>query len=134
MASAEGYSWIEGSIWVSTGVAFATSALIGYAEMSTEGRNYGWVNTPAAGGTYYDHLTGQRADIPLQAVYTFDQTLIKIAEAKTALHFKFLQNTINGSAGCYYYSGHIDRVEIKGQDGQVYKYSVQAHFNQWSAY
>lgn len=131
---AEAYSWIEGQLYISTGVAFVTSARIAYAEMSNLSLQWGWHNSVAASGNYSDHLTGQRANFSFGAVYTYDKTAIFIAEAEPAVHFKIHQNTINGSAGYYLYSGRIDSLAYAGQEKGVYKYTMNVHCNNWSGY
>lgn len=130
----EAYSWIEGQMWLSTGVPFVTSALIALAEQSNATMQFGWVNQVAASGNYTDFTTGQRGNVSWGVVHTFDKTLIKLAEAKTAVHLKMHHNTINGSAGVYLWSGRIDSYSIVGQNAGVYRLTMQAHFNSWSAY
>lgn len=130
----EAFSFIEGQLYISTGVAFVTSARIAYAEMSNLALQWGWDNRPAASGNYGDHQTGQRANFSFAAVYTYDKTAILIAEAETAIHMKLHQNTINGSAGYYLYSGRIDSLTYAGQSNGVYKYTMNGHCNSWSAY
>lgn len=130
----EAFSWPEGSLSLSTGVPFATSALIAYCENTNLTEKWGWNNIPAASGNYSDTLTGQRADVTFGAVFTFDKTALRMAQAATAVHMKLNHNTINGSAGVYLYSGRIDSLTLQGQAAGVYHYTMQAHFNVWTAY
>ena len=130
----ESFSWMEGAAWYSTGVPFVTSGLFAYCENTQVVEQWGWVYTPAANGAYRDHLTGQRADVTIQAAYTFNMTIARVAESATALHMKFLHNTINGSAGLNLYSGRIDTQTFIGQRAGVYQFSLRAHFGSWSAF
>lgn len=131
----EGFVWPEGVVAISTGVPFATSALLAYAEQTTVAEKWGWVNTPAADQTYYDHQTGQRADVQLGCIYTTDKTWLRIAEAETAVHLKFVyNNSAISSGGIFLYSGRIDNMQIVGQAAQVYKLSMTYHANAWSAF
>jgi hypothetical protein len=130
----EAFSWIDATIYLSTGVAFATSAVVGLCENSNVSTQWGYVNTPAADGTYYDHITGQRANVSLQQVYTVDRSLLAIADSATALHLKLMQSGANGSAGMYLWSGRIDNVNYAGQKAGVFMLSCQMHYNNWSAF
>lgn len=129
----EAFSWMEGQVWISTGVPFATSAYFAYAESTRVTRQIGYVNTPGAGGVYTNHSTGQKADVNIGAAYAYP-TIDKYFEAQTAVHMKFVQSTINGSAVLYLYSGRIQSLSVIGARGDVFKYELQAYFNNWSAY
>lgn len=131
----EAFSWMEGTLSIFTGnAAPSTSAVIAYARDSKLPITRGWDNRAAAGGLYYDHLTGQRCDVSVAAVYTTDTTLAKIHESATAVHMKFMHSHINGSAGYWLYSGRIDRLEYAGSDKGMFTYTMNAHFNAWSAF
>lgn len=131
----EAFSWMEGSCWFYTGNASpSTSAVFAYAENTRTPVNRGWDNRPAANGTYYDHLTGQRCDVYINAVYTVDTTLAKIHESATAIHMKFLYSNGIGSAGYFFYSGRIDSLQFQGSEKNAFTYAFQAHFNAWSAF
>jgi hypothetical protein len=57
-----------------------------------------------------------------------------MAESATAIHFKFIHSGVNGTAGMFLYSGRVDNLSIQGAEGQIYTYSMRAHFNNWSAF
>lgn len=129
----EAIGWPEGYVYLYSG-SLAASALVALAENTQITFAYGWDNRPAAGGIYYDHLTGQRADVTIGATYMLDITTIKMMQSATALHMKFLHSGINGSAGHWLYSGRIDNYAINGRKGDVYKLSIKGHFNVWTAF
>jgi hypothetical protein len=85
-------------------------------------------------GVYTDHLTGLRADVSIGAGYTFDKTVISMAEAATAVHMEFRQTTVNGSAGWKFFSGRIDTFAAQGSDGGKFTFTMNYHSNLWSAY
>lgn len=120
-------------MWLFTG-SLAASAVVAYAENTQITPAYGWDNRPAADGTYYDHKTGQRCDVTIQAVYTVDKTIIKMMESATAMHMKFMHSGVNGTAGHWLYSGRVDNYQVGGKPGQAYMYNIKAHFNVWSAF
>lgn len=131
----EAFSWMEGTVSIFTGNATpSTSAVIAYAENSRLPINRGWDNRAAANGTYYNHLTGQRVDVYVEAVYTVDTTLAKIHESATAVHMKFMHINAIGSAGYFLYSGRIDSLQYQGSDKNAFKYTMNAHFNAFSAF
>ena len=130
---AEAYVWPEGQIAIYTGNG-AASAVVAYAQQSQASRAWGWNNTETVGGVYADHLTGKRVTVSVQAMHTFDGTIAKIAESATAVHMKFIHNTVNGSAGVFLYSGRIDALDYAGSEGSPYTWTMQAHFNLWSAF
>lgn len=129
----ESFAWPEGQIAIYTGNG-AASAVVAYAQQSQASRAWGWMNTETVGGVYDDHLTGKRMNVSIEAMHTFDGTIAKIAESATAVHMKFIHNNVNGSAGYFLYSGRIDSLEYAGSEGSPYKWTMQAHFNQWSAF
>ena len=82
---AESFAWGDGNVYIYTGNATpSTSAVLAYAQDTKLPINRGWDNRAAANGTYYNHLTGQRADVSIAAVYTVDATIAKIHESATA--------------------------------------------------
>jgi hypothetical protein len=127
------YSWPEGQIYVYTGNA-ATSAVVAFATDSNVTPLWGWDNRVAADGSYNDHLTGRRMNVTVGAIYTMDTTLQRIADSATAIHMKFLHMHYLGSAGIWLWSGRIDSLPLNGADTQPYAFSLQAHFNRWSAF
>jgi hypothetical protein len=129
----ESFSWTEGNVYVYTG-SLAASAVLAYAENTKVSLQYGWDNRAAANGTYADHLTGQRANVSMAAVYTVDPTLYKMVLSATAVHMKFIQNNAIGSGGVWLYSGRIDSIDKQGNQRTPYKYTIAAHFNVWSGW
>lgn len=131
----ESFSWMEGSCWIYTGNATpSTSAVFAYAQDTKLPINRGWDNRAAANGTYYNHLTGQRADVSIAAVYTVDATIAKIHESATAIHMKFLHSNAIGSGGYFLYSGRIDSLQYAGNEKAPFRYTLNAHFNSFSAF
>lgn len=131
----ESFGFPEGNIYIWTGAAApSTSAVIAYARDTRMTPARGWDNRPAAGGTYRDHLTGQRCDVSIAAVYTVDGTLMKISESATAIHMKFLHSNGIGSGGYFLYSGRIASLAYAGNDRQVYTMTMNAYFNSWSGF
>ena len=128
----EVFSWREGTVSVFTGAA-ATSAVVAYAENTNLSLVWGWDNRPAAGGNYYDQLTGLRADFTVGALVTSDETIQRIAQSATAVHIKYHQTSFS-TGGYWLYSGRIDRLQFQGQQGGLFSYSLVAHFNIWSGY
>lgn len=129
----EVYSWREGQVYIYTGNG-ATSAVVAFAQETRIGTTRGWVNQAHLDRTYSDHLTGQRADVSIGALYTFDNTIQKIDTSATAIHMKFWHSSVNGTAGMFLYSGRIDNMEFIGTEASPYLWRLQAHFNLWSAY
>lgn len=131
----ESFSWPEGNVYIWTGNATpSTSAVFALAQNSRLPITYGWDNRANASGTYYDHKTGQRADLNIQAVYTVNTTITKIFLSATAVHMKLIQTNIIGSAGFFLYSGRIDNLQYIGNERQPFAYTLQAHFNAWSGF
>ncbi len=131
MADSEAFSWIEGQLWVFTG-NLATSAVVAYATQNNLNFTYGMVNNQTLGGTYYDYQTGQRVDLTVGAVMCFDGTLRRIADSATAVHMKFINSSVAGTAGYMMWSGRIDTLSIAGTEKAPYTYTLAAHFNRWS--
>jgi hypothetical protein len=132
MAS-ETFSFPEGTLWLWTATATA-SAQVMYAQNSRAALTHGWVNMPTMDGSYYDHLTGQRADVSIGALYSPDLTIQRMFNSATAIHMRMNHSSIMGSAGYYFYSGRIDNLELAGSDGSVFKFNMTYHANKWSAY
>jgi len=130
----EVYSWMEGQVYWSTGNPFVSSAYLGLLENSTVTLKIGYVSTPAAGGTYHDHTTGQRADVSIGSFYCFDKTGIRWLSSATAVHMKFIHSSVNGTAGVFLYSGRIESMAIQGSNGQVYKVNMSYYANSWSSF
>lgn len=132
---AESFVWPEGTLFIYTGNATpSTSAVVAYAQNTRLPLNYGWDNRAAADGTYYDHRTGQRAELSCGAVMTVDSTLAKMFASATAIHAKFINANVIGSAGFWLYSGRIDNLQYQGNEKNPFTYTLNAHFNQWSAF
>lgn len=131
--TAESYAWPEGTLLVWTGTSSPFTA--GYVSDSTLQLVYGWQNVgPSIGGTYTDHLTGQYATLSFAGSYSYDPTLERIHQSATAVHFELLHNGVNGSAGYKLFSGRIDSLSIRGQEGGLFSFSLACHANAWSAY
>ncbi len=131
----EVFVWSEGQIYLWTGTATA-SALIGYAQNIQAPLVRGWANDPSLAGNYRDHLTGQRADVLLGALYTPDATIQKIEASATAVHMKLVHTLAGdmGSAGVILYSGRIDSLTYAGSENNPYTYTLSYHANRWSAF
>lgn len=129
----EAYAWPDGQAALHTG-AGATSAVVGYAQQTQVTLTWGWLNHGTLGTAYYDHLTGQRAEVTIAALYTFDKTVKLMAQSATAVHLKLIHSGVNGSAGFWLWSGRIDSMDFAGSQDNPYTWSLRAHFNQWSAF
>lgn len=130
--SAEAYSFPEGSLHIWTGSATA-SAQVAYCENVNLALVRGWDNRPTLSG-YTDHLTGQRADLTIGTMFTYNATLAKMFDSATAMHVKVLHNNVNGSAGWVLYSGRMDVFAPNEAQGTVMRYTMSMHFNRWSAF
>lgn len=131
----ESFAWPEGAIAVYTGNATpSTSALIAYAKDTNVSIAYGWDNRANASGVYLNHLTGTRADVTFNAVYTVDTTIAKMTQSATAIHVKVIQNNVIGSAGYFFYSGRIVNLRLVGNERDTYKYQFTYFANSWSAF
>lgn len=129
----EVYSFPEGTVSLYTGAA-ATSALMAYCQDTTVTLVWGWDNRPAAGGNYYDQLTGRRADVTVNLHLTTDEVIQRMTQSATAVHMKFNHSSVGGTGGYWLYSGRIDRLQFQGQQGGVFSYTLAAHFNRWSGF
>jgi hypothetical protein len=130
---AEVFGWPEGRVYYWTGTATA-SGEPGYFEAASFSLTYGYSNYRTMDSAYHDTLTGQRADVTIGSMWSTN-ALLAIADARTAVHLHFVASgSTNGTAGIYLYSGRIDRLELQGQNNDVYRQSVTYHANVWSAY
>jgi hypothetical protein len=131
---AEVVSWMESQVYISTGSATA-SAVVAFAQNTQVNLARGWQNDANAAGTYRDHLTGQRADVTIGVMYTYDGTIQRIEGSATAIHMKLLNTAVGqGSAGVLLWSGRIDTLSIVGSEANPYQYTLACHFNSWSAF
>ena len=96
--------------------------------------SYGWLNTQSIGGVYRDHPTGQRIDVSIEALYTFDSTIQKMIQSATAVHLKFMHSSINGTGGFFAYSGRVQSLNYKGTEAQPYAYSLSYYANRFSGF
>lgn len=129
----EAFSWMEGQLYIYTG-NMATSAVVAYATDCALNLTHGNVNNQTLGGTYYDYQTGQRADVSFGQVMTWDGTIRRLFDSATAVHMKFINSSINGTAGYMLYSGSIDNLSVNGAEKGVFSHKLAAHFNRWSAF
>ena len=133
---AETFSWPEGQVYLWTGSAQKTA--VGFAKSTDIALQYGYINQQAGGvSSYYNYLTGQRADITIEALLTNDGGILRIGEARTAVHMKLenkYQTGITGSAGILLWSGVINGFNTNGTEGNAYSFRVSYHANTWSAY
>lgn len=133
MAAGEAFSWMEGQLVVYTG-NLATSAVVAFAQNTHLNIANGFVNNETLGGSYYDYKTGQRADMSIGAVMCFDGTLARMFDSATAVHMKFINSSVNGSAGYMLYSGRIDSLAHDGTENAPFKWTMTYHCNQWSGF
>lgn len=133
MADSEAFVWPEGQLWIYTG-NLATSAVVAFAQNSRLNLAWGFQNRQTMASTYYDVITGQRADMNIGAILCFDSTIQRIADAKTAVHMKFINSSVNGSAGYMLYSGRIDSLAYDGTEAAPFKYTLAYHANVWSGF
>lgn len=129
----EAYGWSEGTVSIFT-AGTAVSATIAYCENTNANISWGWDNKATLSGAYRDVLTGQRMDVTIQAIYTNTKTFQRMALSATAVHMKFNHSSVNGTAGFWGFSGRIDAMPIVGGAGENYKFSLRAHFNNFSAF
>lgn len=131
---AETFAWSDGDVIMWTGTASAV--VVGYVQQSNAQITKGWANVgPTIGGTYSDHLTGQRVNVSITMYYYPGNIPQKMFEAATAVHMELRQNNgIGGSAGHIMYSGRIDTLTPAGGERNVYTQAVTYHANTWSAY
>jgi len=129
----ERYAWPEGQLLVWTGTSNPVTAA--YVENVRGSHAWGWYNIgPSIGGTYTDHLTGQRADVSVGVAYTYDTTLVKMAQSATAVHIQLNHSGVNGSAGWKYYSGRLVAQTVEAYEGGLYSLTLQYYANNWTAY
>lgn len=128
----EAFAFPEGQLYLWTGSATA-SALVAYARSIQLQLRLGFSNRPTLAG-YYDHLTGQRADLTIETVYSPSLTLQKLFESATAVHAHLSHAHVGGSAGVYLHSGRLADVTINSQENGVLKFSLAYYANRWSAY
>jgi hypothetical protein len=134
----ESYSWPEGQLWMWTGNAQSSAnTVLAYVEDSQVRFDYGWDSYRTLDGTYHNNHTGQRVEIRATRLFTpLVSALLAMADSKTGVHMHFrYQNSANsGSAGHLIYSGRIDRVQVNGREGELYRVALAYHANAWSAY
>lgn len=133
MPSYEAFGWPEGQVYLWTGTATA-SAVVALAQNTQGVFQRGWETHQSIDGVYGQHLTGQRADVSIGAVYTYDATIKRMVDAATAIHLKLYHSSINGSAGLILYSGVVDAFGLNGSENNPYVYTLQYHCHIWSAY
>lgn len=129
----QAYAWPEGqaAIWTGNG---ATSAVFLYCQNTNMNMTYGWNKRQVGDGSYNAHITGQQASVSVAAARTYSNVIATMAEAKTAVHMKFIHSGIQGSAGWNFYSGHIMTLSEAGQENGIYTYTLSLDFNLWSAF
>jgi hypothetical protein len=130
----EAYGWSEGLLYVYTGATAQSGQPMAYVEQTRAGMMVQWSNDPSLSGAYRDHKIGQRVDFSYRALYTFDQRVYRIFDLQTAVHIKMLHNSVNGSAGYFYFSGHLDRLDLDGSMGNPFGYTLAGHANLWSGF
>lgn len=133
MADSEAFVWTEGQLVIWTGIG-AASAVVAYAQNNSLNIQYGFVNREQMSGGYYDYSTGQRADLSVGAVMCFDGALRRLADSRTALHMKFINSSVNGTAGYNLWSGRIDSLNFNGSEAAPYTFTLAAHFNSFSGW
>lgn len=130
---AEVFAWREGQVYVWTGNS-TVSALTAYAQNINASLVYGWNNRRLVTGTYQDVLTGVRVDVQIGAMYTPDAILQKFALLTAETHLHLRHSSLGGTAGIFLWSGRIDRIDIQGNEGNVYNFTVAYHSNVVSGY
>ena len=131
----EAISWMEGTVSIWTGNAVPiSSAVVSYAQNLNATNAEGIDNRVSLGGLYRDHKTGQRADVNVGAMYTFNIVVEKIRASGVPVHLKLNHSNIYGSAGVIYYSGRFDNLTLNGAENGTLQYSFTYHSNSWSAY
>lgn len=129
----ETFAWPEGAIYLWTGTATAR-AIPAYAQQVQGTFTQGWDNFATLDGTWHNVLTGQRAEITIGALYTVDTALRALADAQTGVHLHLTHSALGASAGYLLYSGRFDRMTLAGREGEVFRFSLAYHANEWSAY
>lgn len=123
----------DGQVWLWTGTASGTHP-IGFVRAARVTLERGWESRPALDGQYHTHATGQRADVRLALTLTPDSPLWRLEAGATAVHAHIAHSGSGGSAGCWLWSGHLDRVRLTDRPGAEPGAALVAHFHQWSAY
>lgn len=126
--------WPEGALYIWTGHHTASGQAVAYCQNINVSKQYGVAWQVSLSGTYKRHTTGQQMDVSVNAAYTHNSVLRTLAEAQTAVHFKFLFTGIHGSAGEFGYSGSIDNLTLQGAEGGAFVYSLRAQSHEWSAF
>lgn len=129
----EAFSHREGQLFVWTGTATA-SALVAFAQGVQANVVRGWLNEPRGDLSYRDVQTGQRLDVQIGTLLTWDMTLQRLFDSATALHMHFKESGLYGSAGWFWYSGRLDSLTLNSQEGGLVNFAAAGHFNRWSAY
>ena len=127
------YAWPEGQVAIWTG-AGASSAVFTYAQNTTVTLTYGWMKRQVGDASYHAHVTGQQAAISVAAARTYSNAIVTMAEAKTAVHMKFIHSGIHGTAGYTFYSGQLLSVTENGSENSPFTYTIAGDFNLWSAF
>jgi hypothetical protein len=130
----EAIAWPEGAIYLYTGTG-PVSALVAYAGDVNMTLARTWDNFPTLDDVYHDVQTGRRADVLIGSLYTVkNSALVTLEAAATAVHIHLFQSGIWGSAGYHLYSGRIDSVSLVGREGDLFRFQVAYHANEWSGY
>ena len=137
IATGETYSFAEGKLYLYASASGSTSGSgIGWAENATIRFNYGYVNHRLLNGTYYDLLTGRRADMTIGSLYG-DMTLFNLANSTAAVNAKFeglVTGGLSQSAIWILYSGVVDVFTVNQEQDQVFKAAIGMHANTWSGF
>lgn len=129
-----GIAFRDAQLHIWTGAVTASGSALGFVESTQFFPSWTWQTDASLSGTYRDHLVGVHARISTQQLYTTDQRIERLAELATAVHFKFIQSNIHGSAGYFAYTAHIDNLALQGGNGNMWRYTMNAHSNIWSAF
>lgn len=129
----EAFSWREGTCYFWTATATA-SAVPAYIQNTKLAFSKGFTNRVQGDGSYWDHLTGQRVDVSIGAMFAPNDTVARWFDSGVMINARFNHSGVNGSAGFSLWSGRIDRADYDGTEKTPYRYSVSMHFNVWSAY
>lgn len=128
----EAISWMEGVVSFFTGGA---TAVVAYAQDMDVSIMRGWNNRQNVNGRYIDRLTGQRADVNIAAMYTYDTTILRLFDQEpTAVFMTINHSALSVSAGYRFSNGVIQSVSLEGAEGGAYRFSVQYYANTWTAW
>lgn len=131
----EVYGFPEGRVFIYTGHHTATgSTPVALVQDTRLSITWQWQSDASLSGVYRDHLAGYRVDITVGMLYTYGDYVRRWAQSGTAVHMKLEHSGVNGSAGYYLYSAHIDSVSVAGSQGGVFAQPVAAHCHNWSAF